>query len=347
MGPASGGTFPHPAVGGAFVEPGSPGRRVARRSRRRGDARRTRAGRRRGPCRGGDPRPDHGPLERLPGVPPSRRLARGGRGRQAGGVRLRALLGQACLRAAETPPRVLVVGLAPAAHGANRTGRVFTGDRSRRLAVRRAVPGRSRLPTDVDRSGDGLRLTGARVVAAVRCAPPANKPTPAERDTCAPWLDRELELVRPTLARRARARGVRVATRSLGALARAGVDVPRPRPRFGSRCGAAARRAVGGLLLVGAITRASRTRSPVGSRSRCSTRSSRVRRRREPQPTDQRSPNSRCAAVGSPSSMPSVASFVRAISSSSAARERVEPRRQLAAARAGARRAPARRTTGP
>ena len=89
-------------------------------------------------------------------------------------------------------PAVLVVGLAPAAHGANRTGRVFTGDRSGDwlyAALHRA--GLAELSTSTH-AGDGQRLVRTRIVAAVRCAPPQNKPTPAERDTCAPWLDAEL-----------------------------------------------------------------------------------------------------------------------------------------------------------
>jgi uracil-DNA glycosylase len=92
-------------------------------------------------------------------------------------------------------PRVLLVGLAPAAHGGNRTGRVFTGDRSGDWLF--ASLHRVGLATQASstRAGDGQRLIGARVVAAVRCAPPANKPTPTERDTCAPWLDREVTLV--------------------------------------------------------------------------------------------------------------------------------------------------------
>jgi uracil-DNA glycosylase family 4 len=95
--------------------------------------------------------------------------------------------------------RIAVVGLAPAAHGGNRTGRVFTGDRSGDwlfAALHRA--GLARLPTSV-RAGDGQRLIDVRMLAAVRCAPPANKPTPEERDTCRPWLERELTFLRPTL----------------------------------------------------------------------------------------------------------------------------------------------------
>lgn len=92
-------------------------------------------------------------------------------------------------------PRILIVGLAPAAHGANRTGRVFTGDRSGDFlfaALHRA--GLANSPTSVD-AADGLALNDTRVVAAVRCAPPDNAPTPEERATCAPWLDAEWRLV--------------------------------------------------------------------------------------------------------------------------------------------------------
>jgi len=92
--------------------------------------------------------------------------------------------------------RLLVVGLAPAAHGANRTGRVFTGDRSGDWlfgALWRA--GYANQPTS-DHREDGLALADCWVSAAVRCAPPANKPSPAERDTCRPFLERELALLR-------------------------------------------------------------------------------------------------------------------------------------------------------
>lgn len=91
-------------------------------------------------------------------------------------------------------PRILIVGLAPAAHGANRTGRVFTGDRSGDFlfaSLHRAGLANQATCTD---SADGLKLNGIRVAAAVRCAPPENAPTPAERTTCAPWLDAEWRL---------------------------------------------------------------------------------------------------------------------------------------------------------
>ena len=91
-------------------------------------------------------------------------------------------------------PRIWSLGLAPAAHGANRTGRVFTGDRSGDFlfaALHRA--GLASSPDSVD-AADGLALNDTRVVAAVRCAPPDNKPTPEERATCAPWLDAEWRL---------------------------------------------------------------------------------------------------------------------------------------------------------
>lgn len=91
--------------------------------------------------------------------------------------------------------RVCVVGLAPAAHGGNRTGRVFTGDRSGDwLFASLWRTGFANQPTSVSAS-DGLELHGAYVTAAVRCAPPDNRPTPTERDTCAPYLRRELELL--------------------------------------------------------------------------------------------------------------------------------------------------------
>jgi uracil-DNA glycosylase family 4 len=128
--------------------------------------------------------------------------------------------------------RVLVVGLAPAANGGNRTGRVFTGDSSGDWLFaslhRVGLATRERS----EHAGDGQRLVGARIVATVRCAPPENKPTVTERDTCRPWIDREVRLLAPTL-RVVVALGAYGWDGALRALAGAGYDVPRPRPRFG------------------------------------------------------------------------------------------------------------------
>jgi len=126
---------------------------------------------------------------------------------------------------------VVVVGLAPAAHGANRTGRVFTGDRSGDwlfAAMHRA--GLANQPESVS-ADDGLRLRGAWVTAVNRCAPPDNKPTPAERDECLPYLVRELELLRR--ARVLVTLGSYAWDGTLRALRSAGAEVPRPKPRFG------------------------------------------------------------------------------------------------------------------
>jgi uracil-DNA glycosylase family 4 len=129
-------------------------------------------------------------------------------------------------------PWLLVVGLAPAAHGGNRTGRVFTGDRSGDwifAALHRAGLGSQ---PESEHAGDGLKLSGARIAAAVRCAPPANKPTPAERDTCAPWFDREVRLVEGSLDVML-ALGAFAWDAALAAARRLGWTVPSPRPRFG------------------------------------------------------------------------------------------------------------------
>lgn len=131
----------------------------------------------------------------------------------------------------DSDAQMLILGLAPAAHGANRTGRVFTGDRSGDFlyaALYRA--GLANQPTSVS-ADDGLHLTGVRIIAAVRCAPPANKPTPDERDTCVGWLDRELALLPNVTV--IIALGGFAWSSALAAVARAGQPLPSPRPRFG------------------------------------------------------------------------------------------------------------------
>ena len=141
--------------------------------------------------------------------------------------------------------RILIVGLAPAAHGGNRTGRVFTGDASGDFlfAAMHGV-GLANQPTG-RRADDGLAFHDTYIAAAVRCAPPANKPTPTERDNCAPFLVRELatlDLVRVIVPLGALA--WEAAFRTIASVT--GVDA-RPRPRFGHRAEAR----VGGYTVVG------------------------------------------------------------------------------------------------
>jgi uracil-DNA glycosylase family 4 len=125
----------------------------------------------------------------------------------------------------------VVVGLAPAAHGGNRTGRIFTGDRSGDwLFASLHRTGFANQPRSEHRD-DGLRLRGAYVAAVVRCAPPGNRPTITERDTCLPYLARELTLL--PAARVLVALGSFAWDGALLALRSNGVVVPRPKPRFG------------------------------------------------------------------------------------------------------------------
>ncbi|QIX27823.1 uracil-DNA glycosylase [Nocardioides sp. JQ2195] len=129
-------------------------------------------------------------------------------------------------------PGVLVVGLAPAANGGNRTGRIFTGDRSGDwlfAALHRV--GLANQPTS-EHAGDGLQLINTRMVATVRCAPPQNRPTTEERDTCSPWIEREIALVAPSV-RVVVALGSYGWDAALRSFRAAGFAVPRPKPKFG------------------------------------------------------------------------------------------------------------------
>lgn len=127
--------------------------------------------------------------------------------------------------------RIVVIGLAPAAHGGNRVGRVFTGDRSADwlyAALHRGGLANQPISVSLD---DGLELSDCWVNAVVRCAPPDNKPTPEERDTCLPYLERELQLL--VNARVLIALGSFAWDGALRALRALGHEVPRPKPRFG------------------------------------------------------------------------------------------------------------------
>ena len=131
--------------------------------------------------------------------------------------------------------RVVLVGLAPAAHGANRTGRMFTGDGSDGmgasdfLTAALHATGFASIPTSLH-AGDGLVLTDLWLTAAVRCAPPGNRPAPDEVARCAPWLDREIALL--PRARCVVALGALAHRSCLRHLAARGAGLPRPRPRF-------------------------------------------------------------------------------------------------------------------
>jgi uracil-DNA glycosylase family 4 len=134
----------------------------------------------------------------------------------------------------EPGARLLLVGLAPAAHGGNRTGRVFTGDASGNFlfAALHAVGLASR-PESI-RPGDGLELRGALVTAACRCAPPDNKPLPREFENCRPYLRREMALLAPGGA--IVALGALAFGATLAGLSEAGHSIPRPKPRFAHGC---------------------------------------------------------------------------------------------------------------
>lgn len=145
---------------------------------------------------------------------------------------------------------LMIVGLAPAAHGANRTGRMFTGDRSGDwlyAALHRAGLASSAVS---ERLTDGLELTGAYVTSVVKCAPPANKPTPSERDECARYLIDEIETLAPEVFV---ALGNFAWNGLLSALTKSGWNVPSPKPRFGHLAEASLVRLKQDALLIGSF----------------------------------------------------------------------------------------------
>jgi uracil-DNA glycosylase family 4 len=143
-------------------------------------------------------------------------------------------------------PVVLIVGLAPAAHGGNRTGRIFTGDRSGDVLFESLWRCGLASRRTSEEAGDGQRLRGVRMMAAVRCAPPQNKPTIAERDTCEPWLAAEFDMVSADVMSIV-CLGHFAWQAAWRELARSGRQVPTPRPAFGH----GAEAMVGGLLVLG------------------------------------------------------------------------------------------------
>lgn len=131
----------------------------------------------------------------------------------------------------EERPAIMIIGLAPAAHGGNRTGRIFTGDRSGDWLFGSLYRCGLAAKPDSVAAADGQRLLGTRMAAAVRCAPPANRPLPQERDTCAPWLAAELALAAGCV-RVIVALGGFAWQAAWPALRGAGFVLPRPRPPF-------------------------------------------------------------------------------------------------------------------
>ena len=146
----------------------------------------------------------------------------------------------------EERPSVLIVGLAPAAHGGNRTGRIFTGDRSGDVLFESLWRCGLASRRTSEAAGDGQRLRGVRMTAAVRCAPPQNKPTITERDTCEPWLAAEFDMVSAHVLSIV-CLGHFAWQAAWRELARSGRQAPAPRPAFGH----GAEAIVGGLLVLG------------------------------------------------------------------------------------------------
>ncbi|HWG02030.1 MAG TPA: uracil-DNA glycosylase [Trebonia sp.] len=150
--------------------------------------------------------------------------------------------------------RILITGLAPAAHGGNRTGRMFTGDRSGDwLFASLYRSGLAAQATSVT-ADDGQRLIGTWVGAAVRCAPPANRPEPVERDNCAPWLAAEVTALAASI-RVIVALGSYAWQATWPALRAAGFQVPRPRPAFGHAAETIVERAARGTAAAGGAAR--------------------------------------------------------------------------------------------